>query len=150
MRAAVLLRNVVGEAKDVLLVGVVPLHRHLDRDAVLYGVVAEEIRVKDILRAIHVLDEALDAAREREVLLLAGALVDEDDAHPVVQERELAQPPRQDVVVIVDVAEDFLRSEEVHFGAAPLGRAGDLQSLDRGAAMELHLVHLAVAPDGEP
>ena len=103
-----------------LLVGIVPLHRHFDRDAVLLAVAEEHVRMQHVLRAVHVLDEALHAAGEGEVLFLAGALVDQHDLDAVVEERKLAQAPRQDVVVIVDVAEDLLRGEEMHLGAAPL------------------------------
>ncbi len=150
VRAAVLLRDVVGEADDVFLVGVVPLHRHVDADAVLLALRAEHVRVQHGLGAVHVLDEALDAAGEGEVLLLAGALVDQHDAHAVVEEGQLPQAARQDVVVVVDGAEDLARGEEVHFGAALLADAGDAQWRGRRAVGELHLMHLAVAPDGQP
>ncbi len=79
VRAAVALRNVVGEALDVLGVRVVPLHRDLDGDAVLLADRVEDLRVQHRLAAVHVLDEALDAAGVREVLALAVALVDQLD-----------------------------------------------------------------------
>ena len=44
---------------------------------------------------------------------------------------ELAQAARQDVVVVIDVAEGLLRGEEMHFGAAPLARAGRLERRHR-------------------
>jgi hypothetical protein len=150
VRAAVLLRDVVGEAEHAFLVGVVPLHRHLDGDAVLEARAVEDVRVQDVLGPVHVLDEALHAACEGEVLLLGDALVEQHDLHAVVEEGELPQPPRQDVVVEVDVAEDLLRGEEVHFRATPLGGADLLQRLDRHALAEFHLVRAALAPDGEP
>src|SRR6185369_9708529 len=66
--AAVLLRNIVGKAQHRLLVGVVPLHRDFDREAVLLAIPEEHVRVQDVLGAVHVFDEAFHAAREREVL----------------------------------------------------------------------------------
>ena len=55
--------------------------------------------------AVDVLDEALDAARVREVLALAVALVDELDLGAVVEERQLADALGEDVEVVLDVAE---------------------------------------------
>jgi YidC/Oxa1 family membrane protein insertase len=148
--AAVLLRDVVGEADDVLLVGVVPLHRHIHADAFLFPLGAEDVGVQHGLRAIHVLDEALHAAGEGEILLLADALIDHNDAHAVVQKGQLAQPAREDVVVEVHVAEYLARGEEMHFRAAFLARARHAQRRRGHAVGELQLMHLAVAPDGQP
>jgi hypothetical protein len=163
--AAVRLRNVVGEAQDLLGVGVVPLHRHfdVDVDAVLHrhSRRMEHGRVQDGLGAVDVLDEALDAAGEGEVFFLHVALVDEADLDAVVEEGKFAQALGQDVVVILDVAENFLVGHEVNFGTAFLGITEDSQgrNLDpvldfddaiyRVAAVELHVVFLAVAPDDE-
>ncbi len=149
VRAAVLLRDVVGEAQHAFLIGVVPLHGHVDRDAFVLAAPDEHARMQHGLGAVHVLDEALHAAGEGEVLLLAGALVDQHDLGAVVEEGELAQAPRQDVVVVVDHAEDAARGEEVHLGAALLRGAGDAQRTGCDAVREFDLVHLAVAPDGQ-
>ena len=105
--------------------------------------------MKDILRPVHVLDEALYAARKSEVLLLAGALVDEHDLHAVIEEGKLAQPPREDVVVVVHHAEDFARGEEMHFRPTALACARGLEGGDRNAITEFHLVHLPIAPNRE-
>jgi len=163
VRAAVLLRNVVGEGEQVLGVGVVPLHRHLDPDRRAghgrFGGDVEDVRVQDRLGLVDVLDEAPDAAGEGKVLFLAGALVVEPDAHAVVEERELAQPLGQDLVVELDDAEDRLVGQEMHFGAALVGLADDLHRRDLDpvdhlddavldiALAELEEVHLAVAAD---
>ena len=147
--AAVALRDVVGEALDVLGVRVVPLHRHLDGDAVALGDAVEDLRMQHALAAVHVLDEALDAARVREVLALAVALVGELDLDAVVQERKLADALGEDLVVELDAAERLGRRHEVHFGAAPVGGAGRCQRRHRLAAAEFHLVDLAVAPDAQ-
>ena len=58
-----------------------------------------------VFAAVHVLDEALDAAGVREVLALAVALVDQLDLRAVVEERELADALGQDLVVVLDVVE---------------------------------------------
>src|SRR3954469_4315689 len=146
MGAAVLLRTVIGKAQHRLLVGIVPLHRHIEGDAVLLTTAEKYVRMQHVLGPVHVLDEALHAAREREVLFLARALVDEDDLDAVVEERKLAQTPRQDVVVVVHAPERLLGSEEVHFGAASLARTDKLERSGGGAVAKLHLVHLAIPP----
>ena len=131
--AAVLLRNVVREREQALAVAVVPLHRHFDADRHFADRLAagvEDVRVQDVLGLVDVLHEAVDAAGEGEVLLLARALVDQLDAHAVVQERELAQALRQHLVVEVDVEEDLLVGQEVHLGAAAVGRADHLHRRD--------------------
>ena len=52
--------------------------------------------------------------------------------------------------MVVDGAENIARSEEMHLGAAALARAGHFDRRHRHAVAELHLMDLAVAPDGEP
>jgi hypothetical protein len=104
-------------------------------------------------------DEALHAAGAGEVVFLAAALVDQADAHAVVQEAQLAQALAQDLVVELAVLlEDLGVGQEVHLGAALLGVAGDAHRRDldalhlfddavlHEAAAELQLVLPAVAP----
>jgi hypothetical protein len=114
--------------------------------------------MKHLLAGVDELDEALDAAREGEVVGLVVALVDQPDAHAVVQKAQLAQALREDVVVEVDVREDLEVGQEVDLGAALLGLARDLHrgdedaaalldlAVDRHALAELHEVGQAVAP----
>ncbi len=153
VRAAVALRDVVGEAQHAFAVAVVPLHRHFhaDRHAARRGLGGnrEHVGVQHGLAAVDVFDEALHAAREREVLFLALALVDQADLHAIVQERQLAQALGEDLVVILDVGEDDGVGQEAHFGAALVGRARHRQRRDALALAEFHLVHLAVAADGQ-
>ncbi len=169
VRATVALRDVVGEAEHLFGVAVVPLHRHFDEHALVLAADlhfdlargVKNVRVNGGAGLVDVLDEAAHPAREREILLLALALVDEPDAHAVVQEAQLAQPLAENLVVKLDVAEDRLVGEEVHFGAAQLRVADDAHRRDLDAVLRLDhaLVHqamaefgevdLAVAPDGE-
>ena len=101
------------------------------------------------LRPVHVLDEALDAARVREVLALAVALVDQLDLGAVVEERQFADALGEDVEVIFDVVEGLGGRHEMDFGAAPVARTHDGQRRHGDAAPEFHLVELSVAPDLE-
>src|SRR5574343_514201 len=155
----------------MLLVGIVPLHRHFDADgyAVVVGALAdlgfarrvEDFGVEDRLGAVHVLDEALHAAGEGEQFLLAGTLVDQLDADAVVQHGPFAQALGEDFVVELDMAENLIVGQEMHFGAALLGLTNDLQrrhlnavadfdcAIHRHATAELHEVLLAVPADGQ-
>ncbi|MNP93800.1 hypothetical protein D3C85_63270 [compost metagenome] len=172
MGAAVTLRDVVGETEDLLVVAAVPLHRHFDADvragdaAVGVGRLlargVERVRVQDGLALVDELHEAAHAAGAGEVVFLAGALVEQADAHAVVQEAQLAQALAQDFVVeIVVFLEDFRVGQEVHFGAALVGVADDLHGRDleavhgleqavlHEAAAEFELVDLAFAAHDE-
>src|SRR5690606_17095446 len=152
--AAIALRDVVGEAQHGFRVRVVPLHgdfdahRHAARAG--FGRHREDIGMQHGLGTIDVLDKAAHAAREGEVLFLALALVDKADFHAIVQERQFAQAFGQDVVVVFDVRENLRVGQEAYFGAALVGRAGNRQWRHAHALAELHLVHLAVAADGQP
>ena len=122
---------------------------------------AEHLRMQHLLAGIDELDEALHPAGEGEVVGLVVALVDQADAHAVVEEAQLAQALRQDVVVEVDVREDLEVGQEVDLGAALLGLAGDLHRRDEDAVAlldqpvlghalaELHRVGQAVAADDQ-
>jgi hypothetical protein len=87
----------------------------------------ERVGVQHLLALVDELDEALDAAGAGEVVFLAGALVQQADAHAVVQEAQLAQALGQDLVVeVVVLLEDLGVRQEVHLGAALVGVAHDL------------------------
>ena len=57
MRAAVALRDVVGEGQHVLVVAVVPPHRDLDGDAVALGADGDRLRDQRLLGAVEIFDE---------------------------------------------------------------------------------------------
>ena len=62
MRAAVALRDVVGEAQHRLVIGVGPLHRDFDGDAVALAADRDRRRVQRLLRAVEIFDEGLEPA----------------------------------------------------------------------------------------
>ena len=101
------------------------------------------------LVAVHVFDKALDPAGECEFFFLAGALIGHGDFHAMIQEGQFAQAFRQNFIMKFDVAEDFLAGQEMHLGAATLAFAGVLERGYGLAHTEFHLVHLAVATDGQ-
>ncbi len=145
--AAVALRNVVGEHLHGLAIAVVPLHRDLDRHAVLLAHRVEDVVVQHGLGAVHVLHKPLHPAGMREILAAARTLVDQLDLATVIEEGKLAQALGEDVVVEFDLPEDLVRGEEMHFGAAAVRLPRGLQRLHCHAAMKLHEIRVAVAPD---
>ena len=113
VRAALVGVDVVGEREHRLLVGGVPLHRDLDR-AVL-GLVLEEdgLAVQGVLVLVQVLDEVDDPALVEEGVALAGAaLVDELDLQAAGQERGLAHPLGERLVVELERLEDLVVGKE--------------------------------------
>ncbi len=172
VRAAITLRDVVGETEDLLVVAVVPLHGHFDANlgagdaAVGLGRArargVEGRGVQHLLGAVDEFHKALDATGTREVIFLAGALVDQADAHAVVQEGQFAQALGQDLVMEVAVLlEDFGVGQKAHLSAALFRGADDLHGRDleaihdldetvlHHALGELQLVRLPVAAHGQ-
>ncbi|OIQ74854.1 hypothetical protein GALL_434870 [mine drainage metagenome] len=161
--AAVTLGNIVGKALHGLGVAVVPLHGDFDIDVAagfggFFRLGVEHRGMQHGLAAIDVFDETLDSAGKGKVLLLALALVDQADLHPVVEEGQFAQALGEHFVVKVDHAENVDVRQEMHFGALLVGLAGnrrgrdgdtidldDLAVLQR-ATGELEFMHLAFAP----
>ncbi len=149
--AAVLLRDVVGEAVHGFLVGVGPLQGHVHHDAVVLAGHRDHIRVQRRLQLRQMLHEAADAAFVMEIVATAfAALVDQGDLDARIEEGQLAQAPRQDVVMELDVAEDGHGRLEAQRGTA-LGRGFQLlERVLRLAQRVFLLVVEAVAPDIQP
>ena len=149
MRAAVALRDVIGEALRGFLIGIIPLHGDFDNDAVFFAGGVKDGLVQHAFTAIHVFDKTLDAAAVGEILFLAGALISHDDFDAVIQERQFAQAARQDVVMKLDFAEHFGARHEMHFGTTAFAFSRGFERSNSGAVAKFHLMHFAVAADGE-
>lgn len=82
MRAAVALRDVVGEAEHVLMIAVVPPHRDFNGDAVLFAVDGNRLVDERLLGAVQIGDESLEATVITQLFLLdvGMALVGQQDA----------------------------------------------------------------------
>ena len=89
MSAAVALRNVVGEAEHVFLIGIVPLHRHLDGHA--GPLVVLLVRSQDYEQDIR------DGNREQRLFVQTGMGVD----HQHVQVQALDQIEKDDSVRVM-------------------------------------------------
>ena len=151
MRAAVALRDVVGEAEHVLVVAVVPPQRALDADAVALRLDHDRLRHQRRLVAVEIFHERLDAALVAHLLALLDrvALVGEHDGDAGIEERELAQAVLQRGEVELDHREG-LRSTA---GTSPRCRACSPASPTTASgataspSRELHEMLFAVAPD---
>ena len=106
---AVALRNVVGEAQQVLVEAVVPLQGDFHADAVFTLDVEVEHLVDRRLVGVQVFNERTQAAFVLEQLFLAAALILEDDADTGVEEGQFTNPLGQDVPAEVDVLEGLGR-----------------------------------------
>ena len=107
--------DVVGEGEDGLVVGRVPLHRHLDLTVGRLVVEEDDRAVDRVLVAVDVLDEVAHAAFVLEGDALAlGALVGELDAQVLGEEGRLAQALREHAEVEVDLFEDVGVGHERH------------------------------------
>ncbi len=93
MGAAVALRDVVGEAEDLLVIAVVPFERDVDPDILALAVDGDRLRDERGLGAIEIADEGGDPAfiieLDRFLLLVAG--IGEDEAHAGIEKGELAE-----------------------------------------------------------
>ncbi len=149
MGAALVGVDVVGEAEDRLLVGGVPLHRHLDLTLVFVALEEDDLFVHGVLVLVEMADEVLDPT-----LVLEGdavgraALVDQLDLQAAGQEGRLAQALGQRLEVELDlVFEDFEVRQEGDLGPVLLGRRALGQLGHRFAALVVLLPDVALAAD---
>ena len=152
MRAAVALRDVVGEAQHVLMVAVVPPQGAVDGDAVLLAVDHDGLGEHGLLGAVEVAHEGGDATfvEQLDDLVLHAALVGQDDAHARVQEGQFAQPVLEGAKIEFGLGEGFGRGQERHLRAAPVRCIAHHLQRRIGLAMgEAHEMLLAIAEDGE-
>src|SRR5579885_1401564 len=152
MRAAVALRDIVGEAQHGLVIGVVPPQRALDRDPLALGLDHDGGGNERRLVSVEEAHECLDAALVFHLLPLLHrvALIGKDDGDTGIEEGELAQPMLECREIELDHAEGFVRRKEGDLRAASsLGVADDLERGKRDPVAELHEMLLAVAPDCE-
>ena len=91
MGAAVDGVDVVGEAEDVLRVGVVVLERDLDRGGVLAPLDVDRPAVQGLLVLVEVADEGDEAALEIERTFSFGSIVQQADPEALVQIGRLTQ-----------------------------------------------------------
>jgi len=156
MRAAIHRIDVVGETEKAFRIAVVILQRdfHRQRSRIVgqlpVGFEVDGLFVQHRLAAVQVPDELRDAAKVKEFVVLhrIDALVAQVDLQALVQERQLAQPLRQRVVVIGGFHHDGgIRLERNARAGLAAGFARPHQRTFGMAAGKLHLPGIALAPD---
>ncbi len=92
MGAAVALRDVVGEAEHVFVIGIVPFQRDVDADAVAFRTDRDRIGQQRLLVAVEIFDEGRDPAFVKQIVLdhFVVALVAQQDTHARIEECEFA------------------------------------------------------------
>ena len=140
--------DVVGVRIDLLAVTVVVLHRDLDLIVVRDGVNVQR-GVGDAALGVDALDELDDAALivERLAIFFERTAVFEDDLQPLVEVGELLQSVAERRIIEVERLEDLAVGIEHDLCAASLGVAYARERSLSDAAVEAHLVQLAVLCD---
>ena len=143
----ILVLDVVREAVDRVLVGIVPLHRDIDLRPLDLAQHADGLVVHRRLGDVQIGDEFHDPAVEVELVRLVGALVAQGDRQTVVQVGELPQPLRKNLETELGALEDLGIRFEGHLGAGLLRHTDGLQRR-HGIALAILLVPgLALALD---
>ena len=158
VRPAVGIVNRVRVAEHLVVVAVVVLQHHVHMDLHLLvrrlhrRLLAEGNRLgmNRRLALIELLHELLDPVLVKKLLPLAArlALVEERDLQPAVQKRQLPQPLRDDLRLVFDRLTKNLRVWlERDERARPLRLPDHRELLHRVPALELHVMHIAIARD---
>ena len=144
------LGNIVGEAEQVFLVGIVPLHGHFHGDTVFFPVKLEmEDLVQRRLVFVQIADKGTQTPFILEHILFTVTLIQQVDTHAGVQKAELPQAFGQDIVVKLDVGEGLSRRAEVNGGTAAVGIAYHFQRHRRYTMTVDLFVDLAVTANGQ-
>ena len=107
VRAAIHRINRVREGKNIFRVAVVILQRDFHFHLVALAFDIDRRIVQHLLAAVEVLDEFRDTSGKAELRGFVAALIGKRDLQTLIEERELAQPLRQQVVAIDCGTEDL-------------------------------------------
>ena len=105
MRAAIALRNIIGKAENILLVGIIPLHRKLDFDIVLLPLDIDYLFMNRRLVFIQMFDERPNSSFILEYIFLVTTLIYQMNMDTRVQKRKFSEPFGQNIVMKLDIAE---------------------------------------------
>ena len=137
--------DVVGVAVKRFVVTFVVLERDLGGDPVFFFFDVNDFRMKRLFGAVDVLDELFDATIEFEQFFLGGAFVCECDLNAAIQERQLAQPVGENVVIVFNDRENFAVSLEGNFGAGTFGFTNDFEFRRGFTTLKPHVMDFAIA-----
>src|SRR4051812_3653947 len=148
VRAALVGVDVVREREDGLLVGGVPLQRHLDRALAALALEEDDLLLDRVLAVVEVADEVLDAALVLELdAVAAAALVRERDLEAAREEGGLAQALLEDREVEVERLEDVGVRQERDRHAGVVRGLALLEVVAWRTAVVLLRPHVTVAAD---
>ena len=153
VRAAIRIRDRVGEAEDLVVVAVVVLHHDIDEDLVALPRENDRLRMNDRLVLAELPHEFLDAVLVEKRLLLRrlAALVGESDLEAGIEERQFAQAVGEPLELKLGRDREDRRVRQEGDERAGLllvlQLADDLELLRRLPALEAHVIDLAVARD---
>ncbi len=150
MRTTIALRDIVGVTEHVFLIGVVPLQGDFHPHAILFGAEIDDVGVDWVLVAVEVLHERLDATFVlKHVFAAFTPAVNQVDAYPGVEERQLAQALGEDVVVEFGLGEDRGARVKAYCCSRTRAVTDFSQWRFRFAQMVNLPVELAIAADGQ-
>ena len=118
MGTAIPLRNVVGVTEDILCEGIAPLHCHFDFHTIITPSVEVKYRVQNGFVFVQVVNEGFQTTFVMEQLLFAATLIHQANGYTRVEEGELTQAFRQNIVVEFDVGKRRRRRAKMHAGTA--------------------------------
>src|SRR5690606_23636771 len=129
----------------------VPLHGNVNTNRGVahcrFRTDSKHVGMQNGFGTVDVFDEALYAPQKGKVFFLALSLVYQANLDAVVQEGKLTQALGEYIVVIFDVLENGVVSQEVNTRSLLVGGAGNVQRLNTFALTKLHFVRVALAPD---
>ena len=151
MRAAIALRDVVGEREDVLVIAVVPFQRDIDADVAAFAVDRHRRCNQRRLRLVEILDECRDPAfvKQLDGLFLGVPRIGQMQPDAGIEERQLAKAMLQFAEIELDDLEGGGRWQKRHPCAALAlrRRPDDLQRRLGIAKAKPHPMLLPIAPD---
>src|SRR3989475_10550439 len=136
--------NIVDEREDRLVVAVVILHRDFDERTVGLFCEPDWIRMQRVLRPVDPFDVLGDATLKLEDVPAIVDLVHDDDPKAGVQEAQLSQARRQEVIIEFDGFEDLRIRKEGNDRPRAFRGADDFQIRGLLPALETHPMFLAV------
>ena len=149
MGTAIPLRNVIGKTKHLFTIAIIPLHGNFHGNIVLCSHGVKNIRMKHRFGTVDIFDKIPNAADKSEFFILAGALIDQVDFYAIVEKRKFAQALGKNIIVVFDIAKNFLTGQKVHFRAVALAFSGCFQWFYRNSHAKFHLVNFSIAANGQ-
>ncbi len=151
MRAAIALRDVVGEAQDVFVIAVIPFQRDVDGHIVARAIDGDRLGHQRLLVAIEPLHERGDPAFIIELhrLAIGMARIGEEQPNARIEEGQLTIAMFELVEIELGNLEGGGARQEGDARALLVRRAEHLQRRDRITEREAHIMLLPVAPDVE-